>query len=166
MIELVKCNEGDIEKIEGLERRIFKPSEQYTLSFISWLCRSCSRFSFIAYDGDKPIGYIISCIDAPRQGHVVAVGLVKDYRGRGLGRKLMCASMCSLGNLVDRVVLEVRVSNSIAQGLYRDLGFQVRDQIRSYYSDGEDAYYMVMEEDDYRNALIKCGCEGRSGRNF
>ena len=96
MIELVKCNEGDIEKIEGLERRIFKPSEQYTLSFISWLCRSCSRFSFIAYDGDKPIGYIISCIDAPRQGHVVAVGLVKDYRGRGLGRKLMCASGTSL----------------------------------------------------------------------
>ncbi|GGP18934.1 hypothetical protein GCM10007981_00580 [Thermocladium modestius] len=162
MISLARCGEEDAGKVEELERLIFKPSEQYTMSFIAWLCRSCSRFSFIAYDDGRPVGYIISCVDAPGQGHVVAVGLLREYRGRGLGRQLMCASMCSLSN-VERLVLEVRVSNEVAQSLYRSLGFHVADQLKSYYSDGEDAYYMVMEDEARRRALKACGCGEEGG---
>ncbi len=172
MISLARCGEEDAGKVEELERLIFKPSEQYTMSFIAWLCRSCSRFSFIAYDDGRPVGYIISCVDAPggQGGHVVAVGLLREYRGGrgGLGgRQLMCASMCSLSN-VERLVLEVRVSNEVAQSLYRSLGgFHVADQLKSYYSDGgEDAYYMVMEDEARRRALKRAGAGGEEGGDW
>ena len=39
--------------------------------------------------------------------------------------------------------LEVRVSNTPAINLYKKLGFIVVTTKKQYYSDGEDAYYMV-----------------------
>ena len=41
------------------------------------------------------------------------------------------------------ISLHVRKSNRAALGLYRDtLGFTVKDIEKSYYADGEDAYFM------------------------
>ncbi|MEM2816343.1 MAG: hypothetical protein QXY34_04090 [Candidatus Bathyarchaeia archaeon] len=45
-------------------------------------------------------------------------------------------------------VLEVRVSNKIAQKLYEKLGFKIVETIPGYYSDGEDAYYMVLSSNE------------------
>jgi ribosomal-protein-alanine N-acetyltransferase len=43
-----------------------------------------------------------------------------------------------------RVTLEVRVSNDVAQALYRKYGFQLAGTRRRYYSDNnEDAYIMT-----------------------
>jgi len=68
MIKLVKCGEGDMDKIEGLERRIFKPSEQYTLSFISWLCRSCSRSHSLHMMGINPLATLFPALMPPGRG--------------------------------------------------------------------------------------------------
>jgi ribosomal-protein-alanine N-acetyltransferase len=50
----------------------------------------------------------------------------------------------------DRVTLEVRVSNAVAQNLYRKYGFREEGVRPRYYSDnGEDAY--IMTADDVRS---------------
>ena len=46
-------------------------------------------------------------------------------------------------NEVFSITLEVRVSNIKAQRLYEKLGFKNTLLKKSYYSDGEDAFYMV-----------------------
>ncbi len=156
--ELRRCDPGrDMDTIVGLEREIFRPSEQYTLGFINWLCRNCMDYSYIAYMGDKPVGYIISCIEGLGRGHVISVGVLRDYRRMGIGNALMCRSICAMaGRGVDHVILEVRVSNTPAIMLYKKLGFEVRDLLRSYYNDGEDAYLMVLENGKFEALIRNC----------
>ena len=149
---LRRCDpDNDMDTIVNLERAIFRPSEQYTLGFINWLCRNCTKYSYIAFMGDKPVGYIISCIEGFSRGHVISVGVLGEYRRRGIGSELMSRSICSMVNDgADYVILEVRVSNTPAITLYRKLGFEVRDLLRAYYSDGEDGYLMILNNERFR----------------
>lgn len=100
-------------------------------------------------------------LGAYADGHLVGMGGIKgdmtgdlmtlavrpDWRGQGLGRHL-CQSL--LEKVADRgmaaVLLEVRVSNSVAIDLYTDLGFvQVRRIPRYYVGPVEDAVMMRMD---------------------
>jgi ribosomal-protein-alanine N-acetyltransferase len=81
------------------------------------------------------------------EAHITTIATHPDYRGRGLGELLLC-SMTKIAYDIgaQRVTLEVRVSNSIAQNLYRKYGFMVVGTRRRYYSDNnEDAYIMTTE---------------------
>ena len=149
---LRRCDpDNDMDTIVNLERAIFRPSEQYTLGFINWLCRNCTKYSYIAFMGDKPVGYIISCIEGFSRGHVISVGVLGEYRRKGIGSELMRRSICSMvDDDADYVILEVRVSNTPAITLYRKLGFEVRDLLRAYYSDGEDGYLMILNNERFR----------------
>jgi ribosomal-protein-alanine N-acetyltransferase len=78
------------------------------------------------------------------EAHITTIGVDPPYRGRGFGELLLLA-------LIDEAVrrganwmtLEVRVSNTIAQDLYRKYGFAIQGVRRRYYSDNdEDAYVM------------------------
>ncbi|KAA6318206.1 Aminoglycoside N(6')-acetyltransferase type 1 [termite gut metagenome] len=52
------------------------------------------------------------------------VFVLKEYRGRGLGRQLMNAVITEAENRkCSRITLEVRKDNSTAQSLYKSLGF-------------------------------------------
>ncbi len=158
-LELRNCDPiNDMELIIELEKEIFKPSEQYTLGFINWLCRNCANYSYIAFMDNKPAGYIISCIEDLSRGHVISVGVLRDYRKRGIGEALMRRSICSMAvGGINHVILEVRVSNTPAITLYKKLGFEVRNILRSYYNDGEDAYLMMLEDGKFEE-LIRNYC--------
>jgi ribosomal protein S18 acetylase RimI-like enzyme len=55
----------------------------------------------------------------------LGMGLLKEYRGQGLGRKLMDAAIAAAKSQgVERVELEVYASNAAAVTLYRKLGFR------------------------------------------
>ena len=78
------------------------------------------------------------------EAHVTNIALRKKYRGQGLGARLLRqlqAVALFLG--AERMTLEVRVSNDIAQHLYRKLGFRTVGTRKNYYTDNnEDAYIM------------------------
>ena len=158
VFELRRCDpDSDMDIIVSLEREIFKPSEQYTLGFINWLCRNCTNYSYIAFISGKPVGYIISCIEGFGRGHVISVGVLREFRRMGIGNALMCRSICAMAERgIDHVILEVRVSNTPAITLYRKLGFEVRDVLRSYYNDGEDAYLMILENEKFETLIRNC----------
>lgn len=57
------------------------------------------------------------------------------------------------------ISLHVRKSNRAALGLYRDtLGFTTKDIEKSYYADGEDAYYMSCESLNRKLVRIEHPC--------
>jgi ribosomal-protein-alanine N-acetyltransferase len=81
------------------------------------------------------------------EAHITTIATHPDYRGRGLGELLLC-SMTKIAYDIgaQRITLEVRVSNTVAQNLYRKYGFMVVGTRRRYYSDNnEDAYIMTTE---------------------
>ena len=82
------------------------------------------------------------------EAHIVAIGVRSEYRGLGLGEALMIAAIEQAIEREARVVtLEVRVSNHVAQNLYKKYGFTARGTRKGYYSDNrEDALIMTSEE--------------------
>ncbi len=79
------------------------------------------------------------------EAHLVTIAVAPGQRGKGLGELLLVAMIdlaCILGASV--MTLEVRVSNHVAQSLYRKHGFNNEGIRRRYYSDnGEDALIMT-----------------------
>ncbi|HET9110659.1 MAG TPA: ribosomal protein S18-alanine N-acetyltransferase [Ktedonobacterales bacterium] len=81
------------------------------------------------------------------EAHITTIAVHPEYRGRGVG-ELMLSTMIDRGYAVHAryVTLEVRVSNYVAQNLYRKYGFSQTGVRRRYYSDNhEDAFVMSTE---------------------
>jgi ribosomal-protein-alanine N-acetyltransferase len=78
------------------------------------------------------------------EAHISTIATHPQYRGRGWGELLLVAMIRkSLVLRASYIVLEVRVSNVVAQGLYKKYGFETVDVKKHYYSNnGEDAYDM------------------------
>ncbi|MGP7819577.1 ribosomal protein S18-alanine N-acetyltransferase [Niallia sp. 01092] len=78
------------------------------------------------------------------EAHITNIAILPEYRGIKLGEKLLKKIMQEAKNKgAVTMTLEVRVSNKIAQNLYRKLGFQDGAIRKNYYTDNqEDALVM------------------------
>lgn len=95
-------------------------------AYLKWLRHRDPRGSFIAYDGDRPVGFIAT---DPRWDHGVGAihELVVDpeHQGRGLGRALLRRGMAYLrAQGCRQCELWVGEHNERARRLYRALGFE------------------------------------------
>jgi ribosomal-protein-alanine N-acetyltransferase len=84
------------------------------------------------------------------EAHISTIAVHPDWRGRGLGEALL-ASMLKLGMELGakESVLEVRISNKVAIGLYRKYGYKVLTRRKRYYRDNnEDAWLMQVDMDE------------------
>jgi [ribosomal protein S18]-alanine N-acetyltransferase len=89
------------------------------------------------------------------EAHVTTIGVDPSHRGLGLGELLL---LCMFDEAVTRraswLTLEVRITNSAAQALYRKYGFTAHGTRKRYYSDNnEDALIMwspPLGEPEYR----------------
>lgn len=79
------------------------------------------------------------------EAHITNVAVAKKFRGRGLGRILMREEeKVARAKLANRILLEVRPSNSAALAMYRGLGYIPISVRKEYYEDnGEDALVMI-----------------------
>jgi len=81
------------------------------------------------------------------EAHISTIAVQPDWRRRGVGELLLVAMLDRATELeADIATLEVRVSNSTAQNLYRKYGFRRVGLKRHYYRDrDEDALTMSTE---------------------
>ncbi len=105
--------------------------------------------------GDELIAGFVGIWFIVDEAHIVSIGVRAEYRGLGLGEMLLISAIehaMDMNSLM--VTLEVRVSNYVAQNLYRKYGFTERGRRKGYYSDNrEDALIMTTDSicsDDYR----------------
>jgi ribosomal-protein-alanine N-acetyltransferase len=81
--------------------------------------------------------------------HIATIATHPDYRGRGIGKKILVHALCKARDnegLV-RAFLEVREGNAIARQMYRSLGFVEDGRRKEYYKDNhEDAILMSLND--------------------
>lgn len=84
------------------------------------------------------------------EAHITTIGVRRTVRGLGLGELLLVNLVESARELgANRLTLEVRVSNHVAQSLYRKYTFKEEGVRKRYYSDnGEDALIMWSDRID------------------
>ncbi|MEE3428302.1 MAG: ribosomal protein S18-alanine N-acetyltransferase [Ruminococcus sp.] len=128
IIEELKDNE--IQCIAEIEKLSFsKPwsEESIKSSFNSESCK------FYTAKTDKIVGYIGVSIAAD-EGYILNVAVHPDFRGQGIGRKLVTFLIEKYGESLRFITLEVRPSNIAAVKLYTSLGFNKVGERPSYYS--------------------------------
>jgi len=91
----------------------------------------CGRFmgeaSFVARDvaSEHMVGVVLTSAVAQGVGHTTQVCVLPGYRGRGLGRRLLEASIETLrGKGFRELSLTVTCANRLAIGLYERMGFR------------------------------------------
>jgi ribosomal protein S18 acetylase RimI-like enzyme len=103
----------------------------------------------VALAGSEVVGWCdLRPKSATTQRHsaVLGMGVVAEYRGQGLGARLLAATL-ELGDArgFTRVELVVRADNAPAIGLYRRFGFEVEGTCQRYLAiDGVDHDALLM----------------------
>jgi ribosomal-protein-alanine N-acetyltransferase len=79
------------------------------------------------------------------EAHISTIAVHPRWRGRGLGEMALVAMIdAAILRGAAEVTLEVRVSNEVAQSLYRKYAFAQVGRRKGYYQDnGEDALIMT-----------------------
>jgi ribosomal protein S18 acetylase RimI-like enzyme len=89
---------------------------------------------FVALDGDRVVGWCdVTPLGRPAipHGGVLGIGLLPEWRGRGVGRRLMQRTLEAARDFpLTRVELSVRADNERAIALYRKIGFEVEGRRR------------------------------------
>lgn len=132
----------DIDNVLLVERRSFTApwSRQ---AFMTELLDNQFAYYIVAQHAEQIIGYagVWLIVD---EGHVTNIAVDPKYRGWHVGetllRTLMALCVARGGR---RMTLEVRVTNEVAQNLYRKLDFTGAGIRKGYYTDNrEDALIM------------------------
>lgn len=126
--------------IVAIEKKSFPQPWSYSL-FLSEMSNRMASY-FVALWQEKVIGYIGMWL-VFEEAHITTFAIHPAYRGKGFGKRLFSYALrYALSRGCKEVLLEVRVSNVIAQNLYLGFGFRPVGRRRKYYSDGEDAILM------------------------
>lgn len=84
---------------------------------------------FVALDGDRVVGWCDITrgkLEGFRHAGGLGMGILKEYRGQGIGERLARATLHQARSVgLERVQLDVYASNGPAIKLYEKLGFQV-----------------------------------------
>jgi ribosomal protein S18 acetylase RimI-like enzyme len=95
---------------------------------------------YLFLEGSEVIGFAV----ARRDGYILFLGVAPEHRGEGLGERLVARVADEFGT----VTCHARASNESALAFYRHIGFQEVRNIRGYYEDGGDAYYLKHGDSD------------------
>ena len=98
--------------------------------YLKWLLKHADGGFFVAFDGERPVGFIVVQADCRFQGEQIPEihELVVDpaYQGRGIGRLLMKTALDHLRKKgFQRVALWVGEKNEDARRFYESLGFKI-----------------------------------------
>ena len=135
--------EKDAQKIVDLYNGNF--NDGWNLDMITSAYKNQRFLAFGAFIDNELIG-VITCdfnqFDADIEGVVVK----KEFRKQGVGVLLISElEKALIQKNIEKIFLEVRKGNLVAQKLYEKMGFKTISQRNNYYSDGEDALVMAKE---------------------
>ncbi len=132
--------------------------EHYSNSFFMELLLDSPETFVVAENNNKIIGYIMCRIEygfsvlkkmsLARKGHVVSFAVLEEYRGKGIGKKLVEQAIEGMKiKKCNESYLEVRTDNIPAIKLYENLGFNRIATLNTYYKDSRNAFLMSAKLD-------------------
>lgn len=142
MVQYRKMTNKDVEAVHAIEVEAF-PTPWTIDSFYYEMNENLFAHYIVAEEMDQLLGFCGMWIVVDTV-QITNVAVVEKARGRGIGEGLMREAInVAKEHNAQIMSLEVRVSNKIAQNLYRKLGFQEGGIRKGYYQDNqEDALVM------------------------
>lgn len=149
LMEIISASIRDLSALHKLERVCFEKDSWSLFDLIAVLTFP-DVVRLKAVEGGQMVGFVAGD-PRPSQGFswIAMIGVLPEYRRRGIGRDLLHA--CEAQLRTPRLRLSVRDSNQAAITLYEREGYRTMDIWKAYYDDGENA--IVMEKPRQMNAL-------------
>lgn len=126
------------------------PDMIYNEDYYYILQKDFPSLCLIAFYEDKPVGYMISKIDhvpcyyntvLGRLGYIVNIGVLPEYRGKGISKILIESSIVQLKAMeASEIYLHTNAFNFSAQNVYTKCGFDKKFIVKNYFfHTGDDA---------------------------
>lgn len=144
MTEIREMKKEDCQDVWNLQKQCF--SVPWSLESLEDMFRVEGYTSLVASDGYEIIGYIgmKAVFD---EADITNVAVSPVMRKKGIGKQLIQQLLIRADQKqINRIFLEVRVSNEAAICLYQNADFKEIDRRKGYYEKPrEDAFIMVWE---------------------
>ena len=118
--------------------------------FAAEIEKSYSRVLVVTDDETDSViaGYVVIWLMFD-EAQILNIAVDLPFRGLGLARGLIRQVVShAIKKEIRKVILDVRKSNAAAIALYQSMRFTIGQVRKGFYSDGEDAYTMVLDLDD------------------
>jgi ribosomal-protein-alanine N-acetyltransferase len=128
-----------------LNIRCFRNGDNYTKHTFEYLLTEAKTLSYrVISDRDELVGFAFAMLNENNAAQLTTIGVAPEHRRRGIAARLLEHMESSLKiRDIGTIMLEVRVSNTPAQDLYRRTGYMVVQRIAKYYNNGEDCFLMM-----------------------
>jgi ribosomal-protein-alanine N-acetyltransferase len=146
MITYRVANAFDLPVFVSLDKDLF-PYSPWSASQYKEEFSSPTRYFVVALNEQQSIiGYAGVFAPGQAEADVLTVGVVPEYRGKGIAKALM-ALLTDWANAQGStaMMLEVKTDNYEALGLYESLGFLKLNVRKDYFGTGLDAQVMRLE---------------------
>ncbi|ANU26406.1 ribosomal protein S18-alanine N-acetyltransferase [Planococcus versutus] len=143
-----KMTIDDVERVYEIERLSF--TLPWTKEAFYYEMNDNEHAHYVIAETDEEIVGYCGMWLVLDEAHVTNIAIHPDYRGKKMGGGLMQAAIdAAKENGAVLMTLEARVSNTVAQNLYRKLGFKNGGIRKRYYTDNyEDAIVMWVNFDE------------------
>lgn len=150
-----RMERGDIPSVAALEAEVYDQPWSPRVFFDELAMEN--REYVVMTNGDSRIVGYGGLLVVDEDAHITTLAVAPEARGRQLGKRLMLALVEeALDAGARHLTLEVRLSNSSAQGLYELFGFAPVGRRKNYYKD-EDALVMWatdIDAPDYAERVV------------
>ncbi len=139
-VSLRKIQSDDLNRVVTIANTLFR--EYYTLDFFVSMWEMSPDTFLVAEHQGEVVGFILAVHDDISSARILMLSIVQVYQGKGIGSSLLRMLLCRIRDRVKKISLEVRTDNTQAISFYLHHGFQVKNHLKCFYSDGSDGYLM------------------------
>lgn len=146
MITYRQAHAFDLPVFVSLDRELF-PYSPWSASQYKEEFSSPTRHFVVAVDeSNSIIGYAGVFAPGGTEADILTVGVVPEHRGQGIAKTLMAMiTDWATAQKSTAMMLEVKVDNTDAIGLYQSLGYTQLNIRKDYFGPGLDAQVMRLE---------------------
>ena len=146
MITYREANAFDLPVFVSLDKQLF-PYSPWSASQYKEEFSSPTRHFVVAVDQAQSIvAYAGVFAPGDAEADILTVGVVPEHRGKGIAKALMSLiTDWAKAQGTTAMMLEVKVDNSEAIGLYESLGYSKLNVRKDYFGAGLDAQVMRLE---------------------
>lgn len=143
--EITPLTVKHLDEVCKLNRRCFPLGDSYTRQTFNFLLSEPNGLGYCAVMPDETmVAFIVTMVNQDGAGHITTLGVAPEHRRRGLAQQMLARAETELKKReINLVRLEVRVSNTAAQMLYKNLGYSAVQRLSHYYVNGDDGFLMV-----------------------
>ena len=136
----------DLPTLYEIDQACFAPGISYTRTELAAFIGHHRSQTWVAEEGREVTGFLIAHQEPRRVLHIVTIDVLKAWRRRRVGSRLMdAAEQWAQSHDLRLVGLETAEDNHVAQRFYAARGYRKVSEIEHYYTDGTTAWVMVKE---------------------